>query len=72
MQRALTCFFFLSILLPTVAISQSLTADITNEGVLITQGNDSVLFYQKQTTDQGGAYRRADTFIRSTVWMAGF
>ncbi len=60
MQRALICFFLLSILSLTVAHPQSLSAETTNEGVLIREGNDSVLFYQKQTTAQKGAYQRAD------------
>ncbi len=48
------------LLLPITSLAQSLTTETTAEGVLVREGNDSVLFYQRATKSQDGAYPRAD------------
>ncbi len=60
MQRTLIGLFLISNLFPTTARAQSLTAEVSTAGVLIKEGNDSVLFYQKRPTSHNGAYPRAD------------
>ncbi len=47
-------------LLPLAGRTQSLTAQVTDEGVAILEGDDSVLFYQTSIRSQSGAYPRAD------------
>lgn len=59
MQRTLR-FLLLISLLPTAGRAQSLSAQATNEGVLIREGDDSVLFYQTRTKSQNGTHPRAD------------
>lgn len=60
MKRIIVCVLLLSGLLPIAGRTQSLSAQSTNEGVLIREGDDSVLFYQTRTKSQNGAYPRAD------------
>ena len=55
---------FALLLLPSVGLAQSLpaslTAETTTDGVLVREGSDSVLFYQRATKSQRGAYPRAN------------
>ncbi len=60
MQYILNCLVLLTGFLPTVTHAQSLTAENTPEGILVQEGVDTVLFYQKRTTSQYGTYPRAN------------
>ena len=45
---------------PLLTSAQSLTVETTSEGVLVKEGADSVLFYQRETKSKNGDYPRAN------------
>ena len=55
-KLALICM----ILMPAISPAQALQTEISNEGVLVKEGKDKVLFFQRKTKSQNGAFPRAD------------
>lgn len=56
------CFYGViqSVFVPTTAVAQGLTVKTNREGVLVREGTDSVLFYQKKTKSKQGEAPRAN------------